>query len=289
MKINLLKAGFLFLVSCLLISCRSTSNYSGPTTSVQYNDNYYVKLENFYLLERGMDYATVKDLLKADPKEVLMSVNDNCMIAVYDLKGNYRKHYPPRSDREIKDLNPEITTAGGDLGIKFFPSKSKSNLTYQIDNESPSFYVIFDGKSQRVRSYYSKSINEEFDEHQEILKRAFVICEGNQEKINEMVSALSNYNAIKSREKEIKANSLKTSGKSLLPTFLEKKEINEAGKESQNSLSNAIKPQAQIIEAKRSTPPYTPKKPKNKIPAILGALLVTYAVIGSIVYLGSSL
>lgn len=286
MKINLLKAGFLFLVSCLLISCRSTTV---PTTSVQYNDNYYVKLENFYLLERGMDYATVKDLLKADPKEVLMSVNDNCMIAVYDLKGNYRKHYSPRSDRKITDLNPEITKAGGDQGIQFFPSKSKSNLTYQIDNESPSFYVIFDGKSQRVRSYYSKSINEEFDEHQEILKRAFVICEGNQEKINEMVSALSNFNAIKSREKEIKANSLKTSSKSLLPTFLDKKEINEAGKESQNSFSDAIKAQEKILEAKRYTPPYTPKKPKNPVGKLLGILLLSYAVIGGIVYLGTSL
>jgi hypothetical protein len=237
-----------------------------------------------------MDYATVKDLLKADPKEVLMSVNDNCMIAVYDLKGNYRKHYSPRSDRKITDLNPEITQAGGDLGIQFFPSKSKSNLTYQVDNESPSFYVIFDGKSQRVRSYYSKSINEEFDEHQEILKRALVICEGNQEKINEMVSALSNYNAIKNREKEIKANSLITSSKSVLPTFLEKKEINEAGNESKNSLSDAIKTQEQqILEAKRYTPPYPPQKSKNSTRKIVVSLLLLYAVIGSLVYLGTNL
>jgi len=144
---------------------------------VQFIDNFYAKVQDVYLLERGMDYVRVKETLKIDPKEVLFSLTDNCLIAVYDVKSNFRIHRAKKNTRiETRSLTKEIVDTESDLEIVFYPSKSVVNLTYNIIDEAPQVFVIFDGKTQKVRSYFFEKETSNIDQYQRMLKRAVVAC-----------------------------------------------------------------------------------------------------------------
>jgi hypothetical protein len=165
---------------------RPSPSYTPPVRSqnaevaqnkVQFVDNFYAKVQDVYLLERGMDYLRVKETLKIDPKEVLFSVNDNCLIAVYDVKSNYRVHKPKKNARIVtRSLTKEIINTGNDLEIIFYPSKSTANLTYDINPEAPQVFVIFDGKTQKVRSYFFETDRSSIELYQNMLKRAVLAC-----------------------------------------------------------------------------------------------------------------
>jgi hypothetical protein len=154
-----------------------SQNVEVAQNKVQFVDNFYAKVQDVYLLERGMDYLRVKETLKIDPKEVLFSVNDNCLIAVYDVKSNFRVHKPKKNVRiETRSLTKEIVNTGNDLEIIFYPSKSLVNLTYDINSEAPQVFVIFDGKTQKVRSYFFETDRSSIELYQNMLKRAVLAC-----------------------------------------------------------------------------------------------------------------
>jgi hypothetical protein len=154
-----------------------SQNVEVAQNKVQFVDNFYAKVQDVYLLERGMDYLRVKETLKIDPKEVLFSVNDNCLIAVYDVKSNFRVHKSKKNVRiETRSLTKEIVNTGNDLEIIFYPSKSLVNLTYDINSEAPQVFVIFDGKTQKVRSYFFETDRSSIELYQNMLKRAVLAC-----------------------------------------------------------------------------------------------------------------
>lgn len=152
-------------------------NQIEPTKSL-YLDISYVKASDIYFLETGMKYTDVLNLLKVGPAEVLMNVSDNCLITTYNVKSNHRIHNKFDSkDMPIISLNNEAPNSNLDYDIKFYPSSSNNNLSYDFNKNATKVYLIFDGESKKLRSYFFESDQSIIDEYNQIINRAIAACE----------------------------------------------------------------------------------------------------------------
>lgn len=204
------------------ISPRTEKSEGKPKPSIKNNyiDYNYAKMSDLYYIDRGMDYTKVKNLLKVDPVEVLMNVADNCLIAIYNVKNNYRTHeLYPGNKPPIVPLNNSLSSSNFSHVVKFYASNSTSNLTYLVNEEASKVYIIFDGELKTVRSYFFESDQEVVDQYNQIISRAVKACE-DPSTVNDFLYEIAEQRF--TREKAMGENAIQNN-KSLIAELEEKK------------------------------------------------------------------
>ncbi|MDG1253091.1 MAG: hypothetical protein P8N56_05365 [Schleiferiaceae bacterium] len=128
----------------------------------------YIRLQDAFYLRPGMEYSEVKSILKQDPYELYQNIEDNCIIVSYHSRRNMRVHSSTQSP----------------VPMAYYTSEDPTNLTY--DGDIP-FYIILDGETKVVRSFFSEPDREKVERYSRMLRRAKKVCE-NPDKVDSFLN-----------------------------------------------------------------------------------------------------
>ena len=124
-----LKIGYLTSVCCVAVSCSMLK----PTSSVaQYNEFYYTNMDKIYMLEKGMSYDRVNDILGIKPHDIYVDYNNGKKILTYLYKNTYQ-------EVASNELLNEVALSGG--SPKYDPK------------EDHTLFCIFDENTNLLESY----------------------------------------------------------------------------------------------------------------------------------------
>ena len=126
---NFLNLANIVLLTCFAASCAVVQ----PTQSVaQYNEFYYTNLDNIYMLEKGMSYDRVNDVLAIKPHDIYVDYNNGKKILTYLYKNTYQ-------EVASNELLNEVALSGG--SPKYDPK------------EDHTLFCIFNENTNLLESY----------------------------------------------------------------------------------------------------------------------------------------
>lgn len=159
-EMKLLNVIFSLLVLFMVGSCGPRPKPIPPKIDTTYLvDDNYILMSDVFLLEQGIPYSRVSEILKVPPYEIYSNVEDNCIIIKYLGKRALRIH-----DDKIKNVPPPLV---------YYQSSDTKKLTY---GEYFELHVILDGNQKNLRSYFTTMDASKITQMDALMKRAKLVC-----------------------------------------------------------------------------------------------------------------